>query len=157
MAKPILYLDVEGTLLLFGAGRAFFRPHLESLIRFVRTGLDRVDALWLTSYSFAQLQSLFSAGGLDVRGIGYKSWSGCKAEALERDASVLWIDDRLTDRDRMVLDERTKQGSRIVYRPIRRWAGDPEDQELLALQEDIQRWLDRSAPGGSASRCEMVA
>jgi hypothetical protein len=155
--KPILYLDVEGTLLLMGAGRPVFRPHLEDLLVFVQGRLDRMTCYWLSSYSRGQIERLLSVGGLPAEGIGYQAWSGCKAEALSLEVPVLWVDDRLTERDQAVLRDRADAGARIRYRPIRRWAGEPQDQELLALRDDVAHWLGSGWGSTGKCRCEMVA
>jgi hypothetical protein len=155
--RPILYLDVEGTLLLLGAGRAMFRPHLEEFLDFIRSGLDRMDCYWLTSYTQAQIERLFGLARIRIEGIRYRSWAGSKAEALDRAAPGFWVDDRLTDHDQVVLASHLGEGRSILYRPILRWDGDPRDSELIPLRAEIGRWLGLQVPERPIERCELVA
>lgn len=155
--KPILYLDVEGTLLLCGAGRAFFRPGLEELLAFVHSQRGRMECLWLTSYSRQHLERLFAPGGPSIEGIGYQQWGACKAAALSVDAPVLWVDDRITEGDRAALEGLAGGAGRVSYRPIRRWDGNPADSELQALQLEIEAWLQRQAGREGAEGCSRVA
>ena len=155
--RPILYLDVEGTLLLIGAGTVHFRPHLAELFAAISALSPRMECRWLTSYSSSQLERIFAVEGVDIATIGYQPWEGCKASALSRSNSVLWVDDHLSTKDAIVLQSMAAEGCRVTHRAIPRWNGDPEDRALLDLRRDLEGWIGNQTGFGSTHRGEMVA
>jgi hypothetical protein len=142
--RPTLFLDIEGTLLLCGRGRVFFRPYLAELLQFLDARLDRLDCLWLTSFGPNQVRAIFATAELPVRGIRYQAWAGCKASALGKSGPALWIDDRITARDEQLMADYAQRRHPVRHRLVRRWDGDAKDRELLALRGEIESWLEAS-------------
>ena len=155
--RPILYLDVEGTLLLIGAGTVHFRPHLAELFATISALAPRMECRWLTSYSSSQVERIFAVEGVDITSIRYQPWEGCKASALNHAHPVLWVDDHLSAKDSIVLQSLAAEGRHVTHRAIRRWNGDPEDRELLELRRDLEGWIGSQTGFGSTHRGEMVA
>ncbi len=153
MDRPVLYLDVEGTLLLVGLQQVYYRPHLQTLLTWVKRHAGELDCRWLTSFSRHRVEAILTGCGASVSMISYQRWAGCKAAAIETDKPGFWIDDNCTLRDQGVLEDLYEGNGKFVFRQVRRWAGRKTDGELLEVLKEVRTWLAQVQGSPDAPGC----
>ncbi|MAG54760.1 MAG: hypothetical protein CMJ83_00560 [Planctomycetes bacterium] len=131
MSKPVLYLDIVGTLLLEKGGEMEMAPFAQQFVDGVR---DAFEIRFLTSLEEHQAQRVGEKLGIQPAYVPFRHALG-KASALRFDENFFWVDDDPNPADLLRLsDERCSD--RLI--PVSRREGVTEAtlRKLFATLDD---------------------
>ena len=137
MQKPVLYLDIVGTLLLDRGGRMDLAPFAKSFLDQVK---DRFELRFLTSLQEHQALAVARALNAEIDYVPFPRALG-KAAVIDFSEEFFWIDDDPTPADLLRLSD-ARRSDRLI--PVNRREGVCEStlRKLMGTLEDQERTVE---------------